>query len=61
LIELKCTRTLYFPSYDQKEDAFRKLEEKLIEYESKVYVRNIFGPINMAKTWLFAKENINIK
>jgi len=60
LIELKCTRTLYFPTYNQKENAFRKLEEKLTEYESKVYVRNIFGPINMAKTWLFAKENINI-
>jgi hypothetical protein len=60
LIDIKSTRTLYFPNHAQKEFAFNKLKEILTKYESKVFVRNIFGPINMAKTWLFAEENINL-
>jgi hypothetical protein len=60
LIDIVRTRTLFFPTQTQKESAFNKLIGRLEEFESKIFVRNIFGPINMTKTWIFSKENINL-
>jgi hypothetical protein len=60
LIDIKCTRSIFFPTAEQRNHAFEKMNETLATYKTKLHVRNNFGPINMAKTWLYAKENINL-
>jgi len=60
LLDLQISRAVFFPKLEIQTNAIKIISEWVKSQAINFKMRNNFGPINMAKTWLYAKENANI-